>query len=402
MIIHRPDIKAENGEICVSARIEFQTFIKDMPDEFWFKFPEGYSDLVTDSADGFAASLLLLALALGEEMEVRGQLSQRLLYGMKEYQRVFNLWRPDKFKIIDIICNGFRKQENDKAKGAVGCAFSGGVDSFYSLWSHLPQNEPLSSYQLTHALFVHGFDIPLEDAQTYLICKQSYEELMGKLGLGLLTARTNVSHFLKEKIGWGYVCGQVLIGVALVLGRLFSRFYIPAGHTYTQNVLLPYGSCPILDHLLGTETLEVIHDGAGVTRVEKTLALTQWPLTYPLLRVCAEKTNGPKNCCLCEKCIRTMVTLEISGTLGKYTNFPLPLKRKNIRNCVFRFKNSLVFAQDNIKYAIMIGRKDIVFDIVLSLLRRKLGIYLTRFVSGIIPISYMLKIKNKIIASKIQ
>ena len=92
-----------------------------------------------------------------------------------------------------------------------------------------------------------------------------------------------------------------------------------------------------------------------------------------------------------------MVTLEISGALGKYTNFPLSLKRKNIRNCVFRSQNSFVFAQDNIKYATMMGRKDIVFDILYSLLRRKLAIYLIRFVSCIIPIRYIPKIKDKII-----
>ncbi len=43
---------------------------------------------------------------------------------------------------------------SDLASG-IACFFSGGVDSFYTLLKHREE--------ITHIIFVHGFDIALED-----------------------------------------------------------------------------------------------------------------------------------------------------------------------------------------------------------------------------------------------
>lgn len=66
MIIHKPEIKEEGSEICVMAPIEFETPNTQLPDVLWYRFPKGYEDYITDRSDGFAASLLPLAMALGK------------------------------------------------------------------------------------------------------------------------------------------------------------------------------------------------------------------------------------------------------------------------------------------------------------------------------------------------
>ena len=39
---------------------------------------------------------------IGEDLEIRGELSSRLAYGLQEYERIQHLWKPDIFKPIGI------------------------------------------------------------------------------------------------------------------------------------------------------------------------------------------------------------------------------------------------------------------------------------------------------------
>ena len=45
--------------------------------------------------------------------------------------------------------------------------FTGGVDSTFTLWSHLPQNQPVPEFRITHAIFLKGFDILPTEEQKY-------------------------------------------------------------------------------------------------------------------------------------------------------------------------------------------------------------------------------------------
>ena len=369
VIIHPPEITIKNGRVSVGAAIELQTEI-NLPKVMWFEFPANYQHFVTDRADGFVLASLMLAMLLGEHIEVRGVLSPRLAYGMQEYQRVFNCWFPEKFKLIDIISDNYKPLNQSEVKGGVASAFSGGVDSFYTLWSHLPQQQPHPNYQIEYGLFIHGYDILLEDKATYYTAQQAYAEMLHKQGLQLLVGRTNVYDFA-SKVEWALSHGTAIIGFAMVLGRMLSRLFIPSGYTYKDSHLRG-GTDPVLDHLLSTETLEIVHDGASVNRIEKTACIAKWAETYSRLRVCWVKPDGLKNCCECEKCIRTMTTLDMFGQLSKYHTFPQPLTRQKIRSCRYLDAYDYIFAQEIIESATAVGREDIAADIRYALVRSRI------------------------------
>jgi hypothetical protein len=365
MILYSPEILKKNGRVCVSARFELETAKFRGPNTLWFSFPEKYSQFSTGRADGFAASLLLLAMLYGEDIEVCSTLSPRLVHGMEEYQRIFNSWLPERFKLVNIKCTSYERSHLSDQNNNVGCAFSGGVDSFYTLWSHLPQNEPKVGYQISHALFIHGYDIPLTEEVTYDIAWRAYDEMLRGLGLELVTGKTNVHQIVSPTVGWEWAHGAALIGVPLILDGLFARFYVPGTHTYADA--FPWGSDPRLDHLLSTETLDVIHDGAAIPRVEKTATIAQWPETYSRLRVCWVKLDGLKNCCRCSKCVRTMTTLEVLGALSRYTTFPLPLTRQDIRRCRFLDEDERIFARHALTHAVRLGKKEVASDLQYAL-----------------------------------
>jgi hypothetical protein len=283
-----------------------------------------------------------------------------LLLGIQEYQSIFNLWFPHRFKRVNIHCAYRENGDTAQAKREVGCAFSGGVDSFYTLWRHLPQNDCNPSSRVSYALFAHGFDIPLEAEESFADARNCYEAVLTALGVRLMTARVNIQRFV-PRADWGIFHGPALIGAALVLGRLLKRFYVPASHTYTD--LMPWGSDPRIDHLLSSDTLEIVHDGASVTRVAKTAIAAEWPATYATLRVCSNGEHALRNCCRCEKCLRTMITLDMLGALSRYVSFPVPLTRRAVRRCWYRHASDFAFARELMQYAERVGRAETAVDL---------------------------------------
>ena len=67
--------------------------------------------------------------------------------------------------------------------------------------------------------------------------------------------------------------------------------------------------------------LEVRHDGAEASRVEKTAVVAESHVAVEVLHVCPQEL-GDHNCGSCAKCSRTMMTLDVFGKLGFTRTFP--------------------------------------------------------------------------------
>lgn len=116
---------------------------------------------------------------------------------------------------------------------------------------------------------------------------------------------------------------SVAHGCALAfIPHLFSSRYremiIPSTHDYGS--LIPWGSHPLTDQLLSATHLRVVHDGAGFGRVEKTKLVASYQEFLDTMHVCwLDLELG--NCSRCEKCIRTMLTLDLLGLKEKTLAF---------------------------------------------------------------------------------
>jgi hypothetical protein len=321
MIIHQPNILTSNGAVRIDSHIEYasaSSAVVNLPRKMWFKFPGNYKWAVMDRSDGFISSLLLLGMYLGEDINVRGRVSPRLAYGLEEYQKLFSLWFPERLQRINIKYEQLKAVPQDKRQIGVGCAYSGGVDSLFTLWSQMPQNESKQNFQITHGLFILGFDLTYKKTDHTYMISQLYRRFFKELGLELIVAQTNVRRFYSYRLDWMYAHGGPLIGTAQIIGNLLKRFYVPS--TYYYKNLKPMGTSPLSDHLLETERLQVHHHGAGIQRFDKLDILTTWPEAHSNLRVCTqEKYSGPAlNCGACHKCLHTIVYLETKGNVDKY------------------------------------------------------------------------------------
>jgi hypothetical protein len=59
-------------------------------------------DWITPRADAFVAALVLRAMSVGEDIEVRAPLSARLARGLEEYQRTLASWFPHRLTPVEI------------------------------------------------------------------------------------------------------------------------------------------------------------------------------------------------------------------------------------------------------------------------------------------------------------
>jgi len=313
---------------------------------------------------------------LGENLEVRGEISAALAYGLREYQLIQSIWQPEWFKPIDIKFESLETIRKSDTKGKVGCTFSGGVDSYYTVWNHLPQNEPNPEYRLTHCLLINGFDrnTDLDDTGTYHKFQNVFEPVLNSLGLELLISRTNLRQFADLPLR-RQSFGSVVTASALVLGNLFSCFYVASSYKFTRLGLHPDGSHLMLDHHLRTETMETVHDAAHLTRIEKVAALARFPATYTTLCVCFQpitfnlETGALENCCTCEKCARTMVTLDLFGSLEKYKTFPKSIDFRALHRIDYRTKGTRLFIWEIVNLAREKKCMRVIFHLIYAMAR---------------------------------
>ncbi|HMD89972.1 MAG TPA: hypothetical protein VKF38_12490, partial [Anaerolineaceae bacterium] len=307
MIISKPEIKLKNGEVIVSAGIKFNKPVLKKPEKVWFAFPESYYPYISGRADAFAASFLPLAMAVREDLLTEGDLSPRLVRGLQEYQLALNFWYPKQLALVDIQAANLTVLPLEQAGRSCVTLFSGGVDSSYTLMSHLPDHQPNPDFQTNYAIFVHGFDIPLQNRPEYAEILKLFSEQLTKVGVKVIPCRTNLQYFSSGLLHWNIAHGVAMISVGLVLDKLIRYFLVPS--SFALAGLVPWGTTPMIDHWLSTESLQVIHHGVPYVRIEKAYAISNWLPAQHCLRVCIDedRRSGVNNCGRCDKCLRTMV-----------------------------------------------------------------------------------------------
>ena len=97
----------------------------------------------------------------------------------------------------------------------------------------------------------------------------------------------------------------------------------------------------------GSVTVE--HRGAGADRTQKVAALVDEEAAWRTLRVCWRNPEQAYNCGECEKCLRTMTTLEAYGALKRFETFPDTLSASRVAALRLRGIPSRQFAQANVQ-----------------------------------------------------
>ena len=259
----------------------------------------------------FVAMALLPAMIRGEDLEVQGSVSTKLLDGLDLAIAAYASWDPG-LRPPAIRAPG--PPTDVPQVDGVGCFFSRGVDSMYS--AALERREPAA---LTHLVFCDG----IEPIHSPGVAREEVARAgiaAARLSLPLVIVETNARALSHELCDWGDAHGAVLAAIGLMLGGGLGTVLIPS--TTTFATVGPFGSSPVLDGLFSTESVAIVHDDISLTRAGKVAALaTQRPDLLAHLKVCYAE-NRSDNCGRCGKCLITMAALQAAGALALARDFP--------------------------------------------------------------------------------
>jgi hypothetical protein len=308
VVIDRIEVR-QSGEMAEASAV---IIAGDREHPVWFRWP---GTLAGNPADAFLIVAIPAAMRLGGKLVVRGRVSARLLANAALIQQIYHCWDPE-LSVVDIEADDIGAPDACAEAGEVASVFTGGVDSFYTVLKR--------SRELDYLLFIHGYDVRLEDQALRQRVSASLQQAAARLGKPLLEAQSNVRReFSDHYMPWNIAFGGALAAVAVLLSARLGKFYIAAGQSYLD--LLPDGAHPVLNPLFGTEHIKIETDGCEVNRFEKIEAIAPNPVAMEFLRVCWQNRGGAYNCCRCEKCLRTMAALQIVGVLDRCRTFDQPL-----------------------------------------------------------------------------
>lgn len=358
------NLRAENidNDVKVSVTVESEVLgIK----ELWFSTPKKYSANITDDRyDAFLVGMLLIAMKYGESIYVDGIVSSKLLFNINNHLiHLLNNFSPS-YRVIEVTTANVTSVRYE-GKG-VGTGFSGGIDSFFTLYMHY-ELEKNPEYRINSLLFLNvgalGF-FNEERVRNRFFQRYNYlNRCAEEIGIDFIPVDSNI--YLFYPMIFGTMHTLITASGILFMQKLYSKYYYAsAGRPYRdvyKHYKLYFGKDismfdPILLSLLSTESIELILDAIQYTRVEKTQQLVNCQPVYKYLNVCLRNEDTYENCSVCKKCLRTMMTLDVIGKLHDFEQvfdikkYKLKFEREYICKQVL-LQNKEPYAKYNIQLA---------------------------------------------------
>jgi hypothetical protein len=332
-----------NGSTTVSVTIESSD--RDHA-SLWYRVPSEYAALIPSSCDSFAVATLMLAMSQSTDVVVHGEVSPSLLRNLEEFQSAWVCWCPQKYQKIEITAEVEREQLSAAPEEKAIAAFSGGVDSCFTVFRHKAGRAGRLTRNLQAGLMVHGFDIPLAQQQVFERAEEKSRAILASLGVELITMTTNFRELPQD---WEDVFGAAVASALMLLRGGYTIGLLPSSYTY-QSLFLPWGSNPLTDPLLSSHAFQIIHDGIAFKRIEKIRELTHFPAALQGLRVCWEGEQLDRNCGRCEKCIRTILGFRVMG-IGLPSCFEQDVTERQILDIHTSKKSQITYFEEILEIA---------------------------------------------------
>lgn len=269
-------------------------------------FFESADAQLVPSVEAFASVFLIPALALGVRLVLDLPPSETWLANARRIVPLFRKWwgytGPDPLFGIE------SRPDAGPPRIEGGQCFSGGLDSFYTLFK--------SPHRRDYLVFVHGFDIPLSDERRMRAYEPSLRTVAAETGRKALLLRTSLRrHSQVRAVSWSEAHAGALAAAGHVLSDTLGSLVIPS--TLSSGRPERYGSNWDSDPLWSSDRLRVVHDETDLERWDKLPPIADEPLLYRCLRVCWENLEPTGNCGRCEKCMRTRVLFARWGLLDR-------------------------------------------------------------------------------------
>jgi len=337
--IGNPIIENQEGKTTLKAFISNDA--EGVNEWLWYSTDDAYGKyFCQEVADAFVLPMILRAVKTHQNIVVESSMSEKLFYNLndsvfyavtKAYQKKYGKHHEE---IVKVECDNL--VSNVFTPTAVGTGCSLGVDSFAVLKHHFLSEDCPRSYKITHiALFNAGAygHIDVEGARHSFERERDKTKMFAdSLGLPFVWVDSNVRSFFPEgSFDW---CHTYLnMGIVLSMQKLWKKYL------YASSVSIDYFEfsvdfCghyePYLLPHLSTEVTELVPASMNMRRSDKVKYISTEKIVQENLNVCLKEqsANTPGieryqgnylNCGRCQKCLRTMLQLDILGVLNDFS-----------------------------------------------------------------------------------
>lgn len=226
------------------------------------------------------------------------------------------------------------------------CLFSGGVDAFNTLLSHYSEKPEL--------ITIWGADVECDNVEGWKEVDEHIQQTSEQFNLSHHIIRSNLRKIYNKSLteselrkncgdglwhGFQHGMGMLTLLAPLAYVHGISRVYIASSYTASLWGKYTCASDPVIDNEVKYINCSVHHDGYEYTRQDKIRNICKFSeennINIPL-RVCWESKDG-KNCCICEKCCRTLLGLYAEKVNPE--NFGFALKEKTFSTIIKQLKS---------------------------------------------------------------
>lgn len=274
----------------------------------WFESDD--ADL-EPSLEAIGSALLVPALHAGRALRIEGQACDLWAANMQRLADEFRrLWYSDRARPLIVPEQAHAPPRRGPPVTAL--CFSGGVDAFHTLLA--------GGFRIGMLVYVVGYDVALRDAARAEAVERMVREVSREVGCACCVIRTSLRrHALVRAAPWLREFGGALASAGHLLASRCDRLLLSGDGLGFEHPEV--GARASTDALFGSSRVAVEHVAPTVTRLQKIRLIAGEPLVQRHLRVCWKNVGSLMNCGQCEKCIRTMVTLDACGMLGRFEGF---------------------------------------------------------------------------------
>ncbi|AJR05310.1 hypothetical protein C9J03_23255 [Photobacterium gaetbulicola] len=300
----------ENDRVIISANVVTEG---QGEEKLWFSVPTKFSNYVTKKADPLLLATLFVAMRRKSDLIVHGDVSSDLIDNLELFQSAWVHWRPERYSKVSIQADNEVKQSLLAKPARAIQTFSGGVDSAFTTLRHVRNQAGRASKNLQAAVMIHGFDIPLDEVDVFETIYQRSAPVLSGVDVELISLKTNFRQLWHSDLKyWEDAFGTGMASSLMLFSGRFDCGLIASSEPY-NSLLLPWGSNPVTDWMMSSDSFQLMHDATEYTRNEKVAAVAEWTEGANNLRVCWQGENKSQNCCRCEKCIRTILNFRTVG-----------------------------------------------------------------------------------------
>ena len=319
IVVNKVSIKEKRIEILFDVTVGLKPYFNSTQRVFWLDYSEDISKVpVSLAVVPFVCNVLPILWLTDAKLSIQ-ELDKTFFDSIPIFEQGYiNMYPMLEFKGSvepqKIVDNHYGTD------GGNAAFFSGGVDAFTTLVCHRSEIPLL--------ITLRGSDIKLDDIEGWDNVYKHLQETVNLFKLPIpICVTSNFRTFINEGTlsklvvnsndGWwhGFQCGIGLIAQAAPIAYLKHIKVVYIASSYTLNDKIPSASYPTIDNYVRFGETQVVHDQYEHHRQEKMQILIKYhkETTNKLnLRVCWISRGG-KNCCHCEKCLRTIFALMAEG-----------------------------------------------------------------------------------------